>query len=57
MSALLLIAGGGIGGLSAAIALRRIWGPVEVLERTPEIGESGAGTILSEPLLGRRKSQ
>ena len=39
----LLIAGGGIGGLSAALALTRRGVPVRVLEAEAEFGESGAG--------------
>ena len=38
-----LIAGGGIGGLAAALALGRRGQPVHVLERAPEFGEIGAG--------------
>jgi salicylate hydroxylase len=39
----LLIAGGGIGGLSAALALARRGVRVRVLEAEPEFSESGAG--------------
>jgi salicylate hydroxylase len=39
----ILIAGGGIGGLSAAIALARIGIPVHVLEAAPTFAELGAG--------------
>jgi 2-polyprenyl-6-methoxyphenol hydroxylase-like FAD-dependent oxidoreductase len=42
----LLIAGGGIGGLMAAIALRRAGFDAQVYERTPEIREVGAGITL-----------
>jgi 2-polyprenyl-6-methoxyphenol hydroxylase-like FAD-dependent oxidoreductase len=38
-----LIIGGGIGGLTAAIALRRKCIEAEVYERTPELGKVGAG--------------
>jgi len=38
----ILIAGGGIGGLTAAIALRRAGFAVRVFERAPEIREVGA---------------
>jgi 2-polyprenyl-6-methoxyphenol hydroxylase-like FAD-dependent oxidoreductase len=41
-----LVAGGGIGGLSAALALARQGLHVKVLEQTPEIGEIGAGIQL-----------
>jgi 2-polyprenyl-6-methoxyphenol hydroxylase-like FAD-dependent oxidoreductase len=41
-----LIAGGGIGGLTAAIALHRAGLPVQVHERAPEIREVGAGITL-----------
>ena len=37
------IAGAGLGGLSAAIALRRAGQAVTVLEQAPELGEVGAG--------------
>lgn len=41
-----LIAGGGIGGLAAAVALRRAGIDVLVLERAPRIEEVGAGLSL-----------
>ncbi|SNT38832.1 3-hydroxybenzoate 6-hydroxylase [Noviherbaspirillum humi] len=41
-----LIAGGGIGGLAAALALVRRGFSVKVLEQSPEIGEIGAGIQL-----------
>jgi len=41
-----LIAGGGIGGLAAALALTRQGFRVKVLEQAPEIGEIGAGIQL-----------
>jgi 3-hydroxybenzoate 6-monooxygenase len=39
----ILVAGGGIGGLSAALALARKGKRVRVLEKAPEFGEIGAG--------------
>ncbi len=42
-----LIAGGGIGGLSAALCLARAGHRVEVFERAPEFAEIGAGIQLS----------
>ncbi|MDX2266128.1 MAG: FAD-dependent monooxygenase [Hyphomicrobiales bacterium] len=45
-SAPILIAGGGVGGLSAAIALSRRGFSVRVLERAPAFSESGAGVQL-----------
>jgi 3-hydroxybenzoate 6-monooxygenase len=42
----LLVAGGGIGGLAAALALVRQGFEVKVLEQAPEIGEIGAGIQL-----------
>jgi salicylate hydroxylase len=42
----ILIAGGGIGGLAAALALARQGRPVHVLERAPEFREIGAGLQL-----------
>ena len=41
-----IIAGGGIGGLSAAIALRRAGFEAQVFERAPELREVGAGISL-----------
>ena len=41
-----LVAGGGIGGLAAALALSRRGLAVKVLEQAPEIGEIGAGIQL-----------
>src|SRR4051794_32006405 len=42
----ILIAGGGIGGLTAAVALRRAGFAAEVFERAPEIREVGAGIAI-----------
>jgi salicylate hydroxylase len=39
----ILVAGGGIGGLAAALALTRQGFKVKVLEKSPELGEIGAG--------------
>ncbi|MEP7280662.1 MAG: 3-hydroxybenzoate 6-monooxygenase [Rubrivivax sp.] len=41
-----LVAGGGIGGLAAALALTRRGFAVKVLEQAPELGEIGAGIQL-----------
>ena len=41
-----LVAGGGIGGLAAALALVRQGFNVQVFEQAPEIGEIGAGIQL-----------
>jgi len=41
-----LVAGGGIGGLAAALALARLGLDVKVLEQAPEVGEIGAGIQL-----------
>src|SRR5215813_9086931 len=41
-----LVAGGGIGGLAAALALARRGLPVKVLEQASQIGEIGAGIQL-----------
>ena len=42
----IIVAGGGIGGLAAALALVRQGFSVKVLEQAPEIGEIGAGIQL-----------
>ncbi|MGA1286661.1 MAG: FAD-dependent oxidoreductase, partial [Rubrivivax sp.] len=42
-----IVAGGGIGGLAAALALVRQGFHVQVLEQAPEIGEIGASSKLS----------
>ena len=42
-----IIAGAGIGGLSAALALARAGFEVAVVERAPELAEVGAGLQLS----------
>jgi 2-polyprenyl-6-methoxyphenol hydroxylase-like FAD-dependent oxidoreductase len=42
-----VLAGGGIGGLTAAIALRRAGFEVSVSERAAELGEVGAGLLLA----------
>jgi 2-polyprenyl-6-methoxyphenol hydroxylase-like FAD-dependent oxidoreductase len=53
----ILIAGGGIGGLTAAIALRRAGFQVQVHERAPEIREVGAGlTIQANTILALRRA-
>ena len=52
----MMVAGAGIGGLSAAIALRRAGFEVAVFERAPELGEVGAGLLLAanaQKALGR----
>lgn len=46
MSRRLIIAGGGIGGLAAAVALDRAGLDVEVYERAPVFAEAGAGMSL-----------
>ncbi len=43
----MLISGGGIGGLSAALSLARQGFEVKVFEQAPELGEIGAGIQLS----------
>jgi salicylate hydroxylase len=45
-TASVLVAGGGIGGLAAALALTRQGLRVKVLEQAPELGEIGAGIQL-----------
>jgi 2-polyprenyl-6-methoxyphenol hydroxylase-like FAD-dependent oxidoreductase len=48
-----IVVGGGIGGLAAAVALRRAGWQVTVLERSPEPREMGAGiTLMSNALRG-----
>ncbi|MEQ8746759.1 FAD-dependent monooxygenase [Pyruvatibacter sp.] len=42
-----VIAGGGIGGLTAALAFRHFGWDVDVFERAPELGEVGAGIQIS----------
>ncbi|WP_019634103.1 FAD-dependent monooxygenase [Actinomadura atramentaria] len=42
-----VVVGGGIGGLTAALALARHGLPVHVLEQAPEFGEIGAGVQLA----------
>lgn len=42
-----IIAGGGIGGLTAALAFRHVGWDVSVHERSPELGEVGAGIQIS----------
>ncbi len=42
----ILIAGGGIGGLTAALALAQAGTPVQVLEQTAEFSQAGAGIQL-----------
>jgi len=43
----ILIAGGGIGGMAAALSLLRRGFEVEVFEQAPELGEVGAGVQIS----------
>ena len=45
-SAPVLVAGGGIGGIAAALALVRQGFSVKVLEQAPQLGEIGAGIQL-----------
>ncbi|WP_425229973.1 FAD-dependent monooxygenase [Sphingomonas sp.] len=47
MSARLLVVGAGLGGLTAALALRRAGFDVAVYEAAPALGEVGAGLTLS----------
>jgi salicylate hydroxylase len=42
----ILVIGGGIGGLTAALAIQRAGGRVRVYERAPELAELGAGVSL-----------
>src|SRR5881409_3338668 len=42
----ILVAGGGIGGIAAALALTRQGFAVKVLEQAPQLGEIGAGIQL-----------
>ena len=42
-----LVAGGGIGGIAAALCLARVGFDVEVFEQAPGFVESGAGIQLS----------
>src|SRR5687768_5020517 len=52
----ILIAGGGIGGLTTGIALRRAGFEIRVFERASRIGEVGAGlTVQSNALLALRR--
>ena len=44
-----LVSGGGIGGLAAALALVRQGFKVQVFEQSPEIGEIGAGIQAPTP--------
>ena len=48
-----LVAGGGIGGLAAALALTRRGFTVKVLEQAPQLGEIGAGIQLGPERLRR----
>ncbi|HEY9714966.1 MAG TPA: FAD-dependent monooxygenase [Chroococcales cyanobacterium] len=51
-----LIIGGGIGGLSAALALQKVGIEAVVFEKTPEITEVGAGlTLWSNAILASRR--
>ena len=51
-----MVAGGGIGGLTAAIALRRAGFEVVVFERTAELREIGAGLLLAANAQKRRSA-
>jgi 2-polyprenyl-6-methoxyphenol hydroxylase-like FAD-dependent oxidoreductase len=56
LNAPVLIAGGGIGGLVAALALRHAGFDVRVFERATEIGEVGAGlTVQPNAMLALRR--
>lgn len=51
-----LIVGGGIGGLAAAVALRRVGVTAEVFERAPQIQEVGAAiSIFSNAVKALRR--
>lgn len=56
MSTRVLIVGGGIGGLTAAIALRKAGCQVLVLERADELSAVGAGILLQENALSALKT-
>jgi 2-polyprenyl-6-methoxyphenol hydroxylase-like FAD-dependent oxidoreductase len=43
----ILIIGGGIGGMTAALALARAGFTAHIVERSPEFGEIGAGIQLA----------
>lgn len=52
MTKKILIVGGGIGGLAAALACARAGAEVELFERAPEFTEVGAGIQLSPNVVG-----
>jgi len=56
MPAHLLIAGGGIGGLCAAVALARAGQEIDVIEQAPVFSEIGAGVQLGPNVTRRLKS-
>ncbi|MGR4870804.1 FAD-dependent monooxygenase [Variovorax sp. LARHSF232] len=56
MPARILVAGGGIGGLAAAVALARRGQSVEVLEQAHAFGEIGAGVQLGPNVTRRLKA-
>ncbi len=56
MPARILVAGGGIGGLAAAVALARRGQSVEVLEQAEAFGEIGAGVQLGPNVTRRLKA-
>jgi salicylate hydroxylase len=47
-----LIVGGGIGGLTTALALSRLGRPAHVIEKSPDFGEIGAGLQLAPNATG-----